>query len=46
VRVDAQPVRTVLQVRQLVARAAEDGAGAVDLEVIRARQRRTITLRW
>jgi serine protease Do len=46
VRVDAQPVRTVLQVRQLVARAAEDGARAVDLEVIRSKQRRTITLRW
>jgi serine protease Do len=46
VRVDSQPVRTVLQVRQLVARAAEDGARAVDLQVIRSRQRRTITLRW
>jgi serine protease Do len=46
VRVDSQPVRTVLQVRQLVARAAEDGARAVDLAVIRAKQRRTITLRW
>lgn len=46
VRVDSQPVRTVLRVRQLVARAAEDGARAVDVEVIRERQRRTVTLRW
>jgi hypothetical protein len=39
-------VRYVLLLRLLVARAAEDGARAVDLAVIRAKQRRTITLRW
>jgi hypothetical protein len=46
VRVGSQAVRSVLEVRQLVARAAEEGGRAVPLDVVREKQRRTVTLRW
>lgn len=46
VRVETQPVRTVLDVRQVVARAESDGERSVALEVIRGKQRRPVTLRW
>jgi serine protease Do len=46
VRAGSQAVRSVLQLRQLVARAADEGARGVPLDVIREKQRRTITLRW
>ncbi len=46
VRVERQPVRTVVQVWQLVTRAAEDGEREVDLDLIREKQARTLKLRW
>jgi hypothetical protein len=46
VRVARQPVRTVVQVWQLVTRVAEDGEREVDLDLIRLKQTRTLKLRW
>ena len=46
VRVERQPVRTVVQVWQIVTRAAEDGEREVDLDLIREKQARTLKLRW
>ena len=46
VRVERQPVRTVVQVWQIVTRAAEDGEREVDLDLIRLKQARTLKLRW
>jgi hypothetical protein len=46
VKVETLPVRTVLDVRQLVARAESDGERSVALEVIRGKLRRSVTLRW
>jgi membrane-associated protease RseP (regulator of RpoE activity) len=46
VKVETQPVRTVLNIRQLVARAESDGERSVALEVIRGKLRRSVTLRW
>jgi serine protease Do len=46
VKVETQPVRTVLDVRQLVARAESEGERSVALEVIRGKLRRSVTLRW
>ncbi len=46
IRVERQPVQSVVQVWEIVTRAAEDGARAVDLELIRAKRARSITLRW
>jgi S1-C subfamily serine protease len=46
VRVDRQPVRTVVQVWQIVTRAAEEGQKDVDLDLIREKQERAIKLRW
>ena len=45
-RVGSQPVRTVLDMRELVARAAEEGDRSVTLELRRGKARRTLTLRW
>jgi PDZ domain-containing protein len=46
VRVDRQPVRTVVQVWQLVTRAAQGGERGVDLDLIRGKQARALRLRW
>ena len=46
VRVEGQAVRTVVQVWQIVTRAAEDGARDVDLDLIRKKQSRALKLRW
>jgi S1-C subfamily serine protease len=46
IRVDRQPVRTVMQVWQIVTRAAEEGEKDVDLDLIREKQERAIKLRW
>lgn len=46
IRVDRQPVRTVVQVWQIVTRAAEEGEKDVDLDLIREKQERAIKLRW
>jgi membrane-associated protease RseP (regulator of RpoE activity) len=45
-RVGSQPVRTVLDMREMVARAAEEGNSSVVLELRRGKERRTLTLRW
>ena len=45
-RVGSQPVRTVLDMREMVARAAEEGKASVMLELRRGKERRTLTLRW
>jgi hypothetical protein len=44
--VDRQPVRTVVQVWQIVTRAAEEGEKDVALDLIREKQERSIKLRW
>jgi S1-C subfamily serine protease len=46
IRVDRQPVRTVVQVWQIVTRAAEEGEKDVALDLIREKQERSIKLRW
>jgi hypothetical protein len=46
VRVERQPVQSVVQVWQIVTRAADDGAKEVDLDLIREKQARALTLRW
>jgi serine protease Do len=46
IRVERQPVQSVVQVWEIVTRADEDGARDVDLDLIRAKQARTIKLRW
>jgi len=46
IRVERQPVQSVVQVWEIVTRAAEDGARDVDLDLIRAKQARAIKLRW
>ena len=46
VRVERQPVRTVMEVWQIVSRAADDGAKDVDLDLIREKQARALKLRW
>ena len=45
-RVAGQPVRTVVQVWQIVTRVSEDGVREVDLDLIREKQVRAIKLRW
>jgi hypothetical protein len=46
VRVERQPVLSVVQVWEIVTRAAQDGARDVDLDLIREKQAREIKLRW
>ncbi len=46
IRVEQQPVRSVVQVWQIVTRAAADGAHEVDLDLIREKQARAIKLHW
>ena len=45
-RAGQQPVTTVRELRELVARAAEDGESSVTIELRRGKDRRTLTLRW
>jgi serine protease Do len=45
-RVGQQPVTTVRELRELVARAAEEGESSVMIELRRGKDRRTMTLRW
>jgi membrane-associated protease RseP (regulator of RpoE activity) len=45
-RVGSQPIRTVLDVREQVRRAFENGERSVDVELRRGKARRTLTLRW
>jgi membrane-associated protease RseP (regulator of RpoE activity) len=45
-RVGQQPVTIVRELRELIARAAENGERSVPLELRRGKDRRTITLRW
>jgi membrane-associated protease RseP (regulator of RpoE activity) len=46
VKVSGQPVRNVAEVRELVARASEDGERSVDLETVREKKTRKVALRW
>jgi serine protease Do len=46
VKVSGQPVRNVGEVRELVGRASEDGERSVDLETVREKRTRRVTLRW
>jgi membrane-associated protease RseP (regulator of RpoE activity) len=45
-RVGQQPITTVRELRELVARAAEEGESSVTIELRRGKDRRTLTLRW
>ncbi|HEX7978349.1 MAG TPA: PDZ domain-containing protein [Gemmatimonadaceae bacterium] len=45
-RVERQPVQSVVQVWQIVTRAAADGEREVDLDLIREKQARAIKLHW
>ena len=45
-RVGSQLVRTVLDVREQVARAFENGERSIGIELRRGKARRTLTLRW
>jgi S1-C subfamily serine protease len=45
-RVGQESVATVRDLRELVARAAEEGERSVTLELRRGKERRTLTLRW
>jgi membrane-associated protease RseP (regulator of RpoE activity) len=46
VRVGQQTVKGLLELRDEVARAAEEGERAVGIELRRGKERRTLTLRW
>ncbi|HEU4722089.1 MAG TPA: PDZ domain-containing protein [Gemmatimonadaceae bacterium] len=46
VRVGQQTVRGLLELRDQVARASEEGERAVGIELRRGKERRTLTLRW
>jgi serine protease Do len=45
-RVGQQPVTIVRELRELIARAAEEGERSVVVELRRGKERRTLTLRW
>ena len=45
-KVDGQSVRTVMDVRMLVAAAAEAGERSVELELVRNKRTQKLTLRW
>jgi membrane-associated protease RseP (regulator of RpoE activity) len=45
-RVGQEPVTTVRELRELIARAADDGESSVNVELRRGKERRTLTLRW
>jgi C-terminal processing protease CtpA/Prc len=46
VRVGAVPVRTVAELREQVQAAVDDGEGHVELDCVRERKARKVTLRW
>ncbi len=46
VRVGQEAVATVRDLRELVARAAEEGERSVVVDLRRGKERRTLTLRW
>jgi predicted metalloprotease with PDZ domain len=46
VRVERQPVQSVVEVWQIVTRADENGAREVDLDLIREKQARELKLHW
>jgi serine protease Do len=46
VRVERQPVQSVIQVWQILTRVAADGAREADLDLIREKQARALKLRW
>jgi hypothetical protein len=46
VRVERQPVQSVVQLWQIVTRADENGAREVNLDLIREKQARELKLRW
>jgi serine protease Do len=46
VKVDGEPVRNVNDVRPRIGRAGENGERSVQVDLVRARQSRTATLRW
>jgi serine protease Do len=46
IRVERQPVQSVVQVWQIVTRAAGNGMRDVDLDLIREKQARALKLRW
>lgn len=46
VAADGDAVRSVAQVREIIARAADDGERAVELEILREKRPRKLTLRW
>ena len=45
-RVESEAVRSVADVRDLIARARENGERSANVELRRGRERRTLTLRW
>lgn len=46
IRVERQPVQTVVQLWEIVTRADDAGAKEVDLDLIREKQARALKLRW
>jgi C-terminal processing protease CtpA/Prc len=46
VRVSGEPVRTVAEVREQVQIAVDNGESAVELDVVRDKQKRRLTLSW
>jgi len=46
IRVEHQPVQSVVQVWQILTRVAEDGEREADLDLIREKQARALKLRW
>jgi len=46
IRVERQPVQSVVQVWQILTRVAEDGEREADLDLIRERRARELKLRW
>jgi serine protease Do len=45
-KVDGSPVRSVPEVRALIARAGDNGERSVTVEYVREKRARTTTLRW
>jgi S1-C subfamily serine protease len=46
IRVERQPVQSVVQVWQILTRVAEDGEREADLDLIREKRARELKLRW
>lgn len=45
-QVGGKPVKTVFEMREMVQRAAEVGERSIVLDILRAKNRRSLTLRW